>query len=106
MEPAADLIAHHVCSPVLKRGLCDEELCKAALSCHFALDLLTVGNLQVARVRSWNGARSSVVTRGNIRGNSELVHSFSRVQVCTGRVIVFFRVVSTGPKLTVVSIIT
>ena len=53
------ILAHHMCSPVFKRSLCDEDLCKAALSCHFALDVLTIDNVHVARVRRWSGAWSS-----------------------------------------------
>ena len=37
----------------------DEDWCKVALSCRIAMDLLTVGSVQVARVRRWSGLRSS-----------------------------------------------
>ena len=39
--------------------VCDEEWCEDALSCHFALDLFTFGEVKVASVRRWDGMRSS-----------------------------------------------
>ena len=51
------IIAHHMFSDVLQRSPREEDLCKVAVSCHFALDLLTVGNVQVARLRRWIGDR-------------------------------------------------
>ena len=47
------------CNPALQRTSCDEVLRKVALSFHFALDVRTAGNVQVARVRRWSGARPS-----------------------------------------------
>ena len=48
-----------LCNPVLQRGWRDEDMCKLLLSCPFALDVLTIRIVQVARLRRWSGARSS-----------------------------------------------
>ena len=48
------VLVHHECSPWLHRGCWDAEWCKVAWSRHVVLDLLTVGNVQVARVRRWS----------------------------------------------------
>ena len=50
--------AHHACSPLLQRFLHDEEQCKAALTCQFALDVsrLYTGTCCVS---SWTCGRSS-----------------------------------------------
>ena len=53
------LHAHHTCRPVLQRGLCEEDLCKAALSLHFAVDVPTVGHVQMVSVSKWSGAQTS-----------------------------------------------
>ena len=37
-----ELFAHHACSPVLQRCLQEEDVWKAALSCHFALDVFSM----------------------------------------------------------------
>ena len=34
--------AHHACSPLLQGCLHQEELCKAALTCHFSLDVISL----------------------------------------------------------------
>ena len=41
------------CSPVLRLCLRDGDSCKVALSCYVALDLLTIGNVQVARAKRY-----------------------------------------------------
>ena len=53
------VLAHHECSPWLQRCLRDGEMRKLASSSHFALDLLTVCEVRVAKVRRRNGTRSS-----------------------------------------------
>ena len=44
-------LLHHTCTPVFQRRLPDEDA-------HFVLDVLTIGNVHMARVRRWSGARS------------------------------------------------
>ena len=50
------VLAHHQCSPWLQRCLRDGELRKLASS-HFALDLLTICEVRVAKVREGGAGR-------------------------------------------------
>ena len=43
------IVAHHRCSSMLQRCPREGDLCKVAFSCHFALEILTIGGVLVGR---------------------------------------------------------
>ena len=53
------VLPRHQCSPWVQQCLREGDLLKVALSSHLTLDLLTIGELQVARVRRRSGTKSS-----------------------------------------------
>ena len=72
------VLAQHKCSPVLERGLCDEELCKVAGPCHFAF----------GSSRSWQFARGQsekVAPEWRDKGHKQIKGAWVKITFKTRR---------------------